>query len=494
MHYLLAIDQGTSSTLAIIYTLEGKLICTSQYPLTQYYPHPGWVEHDPEEIWQKTLTAICDVVSTVDLKDIIACGLTNQRETTVIWDKETGRCLAPAIVWQDRRTQDFCLTLAKHAQMIAAKTGLRPDPYFSASKLQWLLNSVPEAKALADQNRLAFGTIDSFLIGRLTGGKTHLTDITNASRTLLFNIHTQTWDDELLQLFAIPKSVLPTVCASDANFGVIKKEWFGAAIPITGVAGDQQAALIGQGCLSDGMVKATFGTGGFLLLNTGPKPIASQHKLLTTIAYRIQDKTVYGLEGSLYQAGTTIKWLRDELHLIELASDTEALARSLESNEGVYLVPSFTGLGAPHWLSTPGAAIIGLARTSNRAHFARAALECVCYQTRDVLSCMREDSGIPLSMLRVDGGMAANNWFLQFLASLCDLTVQRPHDLETTALGAAMLAAIGCGAIDSLESLQQHWQCEQQFIAEERGDMFETYYKGWQRALRMIKAGEDRAC
>ena len=489
MHYLLAIDQGTSSTRAMLYTLQGQVVCSSQYELAQFYPRPGWVDHDPEEIWQKTLTAIRDVVATVEVRQIVACGLTNQRETTLIWDKQTGHCLAPAIVWQDRRTQEFCFSLSAHTEMINAKTGLRPDSYFSASKLHWLLNHIPMARELAEQNRLAFGTVDSFLIWRLTGGRAHLTDVTNASRTLLFNIHTENWDEELLKLFSVPKSVLPQVLASDANFGAIKSDLLGVAIPITGVAGDQQAALVGQGCLSDGMVKATFGTGGFLLLNTGSKPVVSQHKLLTTIAYRIQGKTVYGLEGSVYQAGTTIKWLRDELQLIDVASDTEALAQSLESNEGVYLVPSFTGLGAPHWLSTPGAAIIGLARTSNRAHFARAALESVCYQTLDVLSCMREDSGIPLSLLRVDGGMAANQWFLQFLASLCGLVVQRPPNLETTALGAAMLAAIGFGAADSLESLQNNWICEKKFMAKSDSAVMAIYYEGWQRALRMVKAG-----
>lgn len=490
MHYLLAIDQGTSSTRAMLYTVQGKLISTSQYPLTQYYPHTGWVEHDPEEIWQKTLTAMREVITAVEPKQIIACGLTNQRETTLIWDKQTGQCLAPAIVWQDRRTQEFCLSLTEHREMIRTKTGLLPDPYFSASKLHWLLNHVPEAITLVEQNRLAFGTVDSFLIWRLTGGKSHLTDVTNASRTLLFNIHTQAWDEQLLKLFSIPEGILPEVCASDAHYGVINPELLGKAIPITGVAGDQHAALIGQGCLAEGMSKATFGTGGFLLLNTGSKPVVSKHKLLTTIAYRIQGKTVYGLEGSFYQAGTTVKWLRDELQLFTLASDTETLARSLDSNEGVYLVPSFTGLGAPHWLSTPGAAIIGLSRTSNRAHLARAALESVCYQTRDVLSCMREDSGMLLSLLRVDGGMATNQWFLQFLASLCGLVVQRPPGIETTALGAAMLAAIGCGAIDSLESLQKNWVYEKQFVAEGDTEKMEEYYLGWQRALRMLKAGD----
>ena len=489
MYYLLAIDQGTSSTRALLYTLQGQVMWSSQYQLTQFYPQTGWVEHDPEEIWQKTLTAIRDVVSNVDCRQIIACGVTNQRETTLIWDKKTGQCLAPAIVWQDRRTQLFCDTLDIHKAMINEKTGLVPDPYFSASKLHWLLAHVPEAKILLKKKRLAFGTVDSFLIWRLTGGEAHVTDVTNASRTLLFNIHTQHWDEQLLNLFSIPYSILPAVLASDAHFGVIKADWFGMAIPITGVAGDQQASLVGQGCLSDGMIKATFGTGGFLLLNTGDKPVVSKHKLLTTIAYKIQGKIAYGLEGSLYQAGTTVEWLRDELQLIQAASDTETLARSLKSNEGVYLVPSFTGLGAPHWLSTSGAAIVGLSRTSNRAHFARAALESVCYQTLDVLSCMREESGISIEQLRVDGGMAVNGWFLQFLASLCGLVVKRPYSIETTALGAAMIAGIGCGAIESLALVENGWVYEQQFMAESDFLVTEAAYKGWLRALRMVKAG-----
>ena len=483
MRYLLAIDQGTSSTRAMLYAVSGQLLCTSQYQITQFYPNPGWVEHDPEEIWQKTLSAIRDVVARITPAQIIACGLTNQRETTLIWDKQTGQCLSPAIVWQDRRTQAICTSLVMHTALIRSKTGLQLDPYFSASKLQWLLTHVPGARALAENNRLAFGTVDSFLMWRLTGGTVHATDITNASRTMLFNIHTHCWDEQLLTLFDIPATVLPAVHACDAMFGSIQRDVLGAAIPITGVAGDQQAALIGQGCFDEGMVKATFGTGGFLLLNTGSQPVDSKHQLLTTIAYQIQGKTTYGLEGSIYHAGTTVKWLRDELGLLTSASDTEAMAQSLEGNDGVYLIPAFTGLGAPHWLSTPGAAIIGLSRTSHRAHFARAALESVCYQTRDILDCMQEESRQPLTLLRVDGGMAANAWLLQFLASLCGLVVQRPHDIETTALGAAMLAAIGSGVVDSLATLQQRWVCEQQF---EPIDEREEDYKGWQRALLSV--------
>ncbi|RUQ95106.1 glycerol kinase GlpK [Legionella septentrionalis] len=489
MSYLLAIDQGTSSTRAALYSEEGILLHMSQYQLTQYYPHPGWVEQDPEEIWQKTLKAIRDVTAAVIGNEILACGITNQRETTVIWDKETGECLSRAIVWQDRRTQEFCLSLAEYAELLNRKTGLFPDPYFSATKLHWLLAHIPKARQLAKRNQLAFGTMDSFILWRLSGGKSHATDITNASRTLLFNITEQRWDEELLQLFAIPLSILPDVYACDAHFGIMDPKWLGAAIPITGMAGDQQAALIGQRCFEKGMIKATFGTGGFLLLNTGEAPVTSNHKLLTTIAYRIQGQTIYGLEGSLYQAGTTVKWLRDELKLFKHASDTEALAASLAGNDGVYLVPSFTGLGAPHWLNTNGALIVGLSRTSGSAHFARAALESVCYQTREVLACMRHDSSLGLLTLHVDGGMAANNWFLQFLASQCGLTVQRPHDIETTALGAAILAGIGCGVFNSLQALQQNWCGGKELRPENNKEKIESDYQGWQRALRMLKAG-----
>lgn len=489
MNYFLAIDQGTSSTRAMLYTLKGELVTTSQYPITQYYPHPGWVEHDPEEIWQKTLTAIRDVVSQVEIKQILSCGITNQRETTVLWNKRTGQCLAPAIVWQDRRTDEYCSSLSEYTSMIQEKTGLLPDPYFSASKLNWLLTNIPEARTLSSKGELAFGTIDSFLIWRMTNGAGHFTDSTNASRTMLFNIKNEQWDTDLLELFAIPESILPIVCASDSHFGVIDKQWLGFEIPINGVAGDQQAALIGQGCFEDGMVKATFGTGGFLLLNTGANPVHSRHKLLTTIAYKIKDRIAYGLEGSIYHAGTTVKWLRDEMKLISCSSETESLAQSLDGNDGVYLVSSFTGLGAPHWLSTSGAAILGLSRSTNRAHFARAALEGVCYQTREVLSCMREDSQLDLALLRVDGGMAVNQWFLQFLADQCQLNVQKPKDIETTAKGAAILAAIGYGAFDSIASLRNAWDVEKEFQPHRDIHQVESDFKGWKRALNMVKAG-----
>ncbi|HAT1819888.1 TPA: glycerol kinase GlpK [Legionella pneumophila] len=488
MNYILAIDQGTSSTRAMIYTLKGDLIANSQYPLTQYYPNLGWVEHDPEEIWQKTLNAMRDVVSQVQGKTILCCGLTNQRETTLIWNKKTGECLSPAIVWQDRRTEEFCFSLSECSSMIQEKTGLLPDPYFSASKLNWLLKNNSQAQSLVHQGDLAFGTIDSFLIWRMTKGARHVTDITNASRTMLFNIHHEKWDKQLLELFSIPESTLPEVHSSDSHFGVIDKEWLGVEIPITGTAGDQQAALIGQGCFDRGMVKATFGTGGFLLLNTGDKPVFSKHKLLTTIAYKIKEKTIYGLEGSIYHAGTTVKWLRDEMKLISHSGETETLAQSLDSNNGVYLVSSFTGLGAPHWLLISGSAIVGVSRSTNRAHFARAALEGVCYQTRDVLTCMREDGQQDLTLLRADGGMAVNQWFLQFLADQCQLTIQKPKDIETTAKGAAVLAAVGYGLFDSISSVNKIWDVEREFQPSREKAVVEKDFRGWLEALAMVKA------
>ncbi|GGI77893.1 glycerol kinase GlpK [Legionella impletisoli] len=487
MKYILAIDEGTSSTRARLYTLKGRLVKSSQYLLTQYYPKQGWVEHDPEEIWQKTIAAIHDVTESIHTKDILTCGITNQRETTLIWDKQTGKCLSNALVWQDRRTEEFCRSLSALSETIVRKTGLMPNSYFSGSKLRWLLNEIPEANTLAQQGRLAFGTIDSFLIWRLTNGKSHVTDVTNASRTLLYNIFEHNWDEDLLRLFEIPYSLLPEVLDCDGDFGCIASDILPNNIPITGVAGDQQAALVGQRCFKEGMIKATYGTGGFLLLNTGVNPVLSKHQLLTTVAYRMNNKMAYGLEGSFYQAGTTVKWLRDQLKLISHAAETESLARSLSSNEGVYLIPSFTGLGAPHWLSVNGAMITGLSLSSNAAHFARAALECVCYQTHDILRSMRDDSGLDLSLLRVDGGMSENSWFLQFLASQVNALVQRPHDVETTALGAALLAAIGANLVDPLEGFEENHSFEREFSPSDDCDSAQKDYEGWLNTLSLLK-------
>ncbi|WP_131783423.1 glycerol kinase GlpK [Legionella gresilensis] len=485
--YLLAIDQGTSSTRAMIYTPFGQLIAVSQYALTQFYPEKGWVEHCPEEIWTKTVKAIKDVTAQIDTKRLLACGITNQRETTLVWNKQTGECLYPAIVWQDRRTEAFCSPLDR--TYIKERTGLFPDPYFSASKLNWLLKNCSQARTLAARNQLAFGTIDTFLLWRLTHGKVHATDVTNASRTLLFNIFKQDWDEDLLNLFEVNANLLPDVKPCDAYFGVIDKELFGFSVPITGIAGDQQAALIGQRCLEDGMVKATYGTGAFLLMNTGLQPIHSTN-LITTVAYKIKDQLAYGLEGSLYHAGTIIKWLRDEMKLLSSATESELLASSLKDNEGVYLVPSFTGLGAPYWLSSAGALVVGLTRTSSRAHFARAALESVCYQTRQVLQCMEDDSKIKTAILRVDGGMTINRWLLQFLATQCQLTVQRPKDIETTAQGAALIAALGCGELGSIAEIKQSWQCEDEYLPEDHYQQIERNFKGWLKAINMLVLNE----
>lgn len=487
MDCLLAIDQGTSSTRAMLFSVEGECLAQSQYPLTQYYPHPGWVEHCPEEIWQKTLTAARDVMIQVSAT-VVACGITNQRETAVMWDRDTGECLGRAIVWQDRRTQAYCESLREHQDMVCKKTGLLLDPYFSATKLRWMLDNIPNARTMAAQGRLAFGTMDTFLIWRFTGGKSHVTDVTNASRTMMYHLVNHDWDVDLLRLFDIPASVLPQVLSCDAYFGEIESHFLAQTIPITGVAGDQQASLIGQGGFTSGMVKATYGTGGFLLLNTGKQPVHSKNRLLTTIAYEIQGQTVYGLEGSLYHAGTTIKWLRDEMKLITSADETEGLASSLDSNDGVYLLPSFTGLGAPHWLAVHGAMIIGLSRATTRAHFARAALESVCYLTQDVLQCMQQESAVDLSVLRVDGGMTANLWFLQFLAEQCGVIVQRPKQIETTAYGVAMLAAIGCGLVSSTDDLQKRWCWQKQYEPTVDRSQANKNYIGWNQALRSLRA------
>jgi len=425
-----------------------------------------------------------DVANQINQQKIVACGITNQRETTVLWNKQTGECLYNAIVWQDRRTQAFCNTLGERKEWIKSKTGLMPDPYFSATKIRWILDTVPQARELARKEQLAFGTMDSFLLWRLTQGDVHYTDITNASRTLLYNIFNQEWDEELLDFFEIPRSILPQVKACDRHFGSICSEAVNFSVPITAIAGDQQAALIGQRCFSSGMVKATYGTGGFLLMNTGDKAIASDN-LLTTIAYQIDGKVAYGLEGSLYQAGTTVKWLRDELKMISSSAETEELAKSLISNEGVFLLPSFTGLGAPHWINTAGAAIVGLSRTSNRAHFARAALESVCYLTRELLECMSQDSQLDLALLRVDGGMAANNWMLQFLANQCALRIEKPFDIETTAQGIALLASLHISN-ETLESLQKSWRCAHYFLPEKSAQS-EIDFAGWKNAVKMLK-------
>ena len=488
--YLLAIDQGTTNSRAIVFTREGRIVSQHEIPLKQYYPKEGWVEQNPDEMWSNTLECCRDALKKKELlpKDIAAVGISNQRETTIIWDRNTGKPLYPAIVWQDRRTASLCKELMTHAisNQLQEKTGLLLDPYFSATKIMWLLDNVPDARKRAVRGELAFGTVDSFLLWRLTNGKTHATDATNASRTLLFNIHTQTWDNDILTALNIPAAILPIVLDSSAHFGDIDKSFLGEKIPITGIAGDQQAATVGQACFTSGMVKSTYGTGCFMLLNTGDSVIYSKNRLLSTVAYRLNGKVTYGLEGSIFSAGVTIKWLRDTLKLISSASETEALAKSIPDTQGVYLVPGFTGLGAPYWDPDARGALLGLTRNSGVEQIARAALEAVCYQTRDLLTAMRSDSGTTLAVLRVDGGMTANNWLLQFLADILNIEVERPVCIETSALGAAFLAGLQIGFYQSLEEIASLGKTDAHFIPTMPTEQREHLYTGWQRAIARV--------
>jgi glycerol kinase len=488
--FILAIDQGTTSSRAMIFNHEGKPIHQHQIELTQHFPQNGWVEHDPEEIWRTTLTCCRKVITDASLRaaDISAIGISNQRETTVIWDRKTGKPIYPAIVWQDRRTADYCQLLIRQGmgEKIQHKTGLLLDPYFSASKIKWILQHVEGARAKAINGELAFGTIDTYLLWQLTGGKQHATDATNASRTSLFNIHTQMWDEELLDLFGVPKSLLPMVLDNCAHFGRTDPHVFGHEISITGMAGDQQAATVGQACFQSGMVKSTYGTGCFVLLNTGEKAIRSNNRLLTTIAYRINGKVTYGLEGSIFVAGAAVQWLRDALHLIKSAAETQTLAASVENTGGVYLIPAFTGLGAPYWDPQARGALLGLTRDTHIAHIVRATLEAVCYQTRDLMGAMISDSAHALQTLRVDGGMAANDWLLQFLTDILHVEVERPRCIETSALGAAFLAGLGAGIYSSLAEISQLWQADKSFVPSMPSEKREALYAGWRKAINRI--------
>lgn len=488
--YLLAIDQGTTSSRAIIFTREGALICYHQIDLKQSYPKEGWVEQDPDEIWNNTVECCQKAINKAKLtaKDIAAIGISNQRETTIVWDKESGKPIYPAIVWQDRRTADLCQEMMQHKihAQLQEKTGLLLDPYFSATKIVWILDHVPQARQRAEKGELLFGTVDTFLLWRLTKGKSHVTDATNASRTLLFNIKTQQWDNDILNAFNIPSAILPRVLDSSAHFGDTDETLFGAKIPITGVAGDQQAALVGQVCFKPGMVKATYGTGCFMVLNTGSEVVYSKNKLLSTIAYRLNNKVVYGLEGSIFCAGVTVKWLRDTLKLIKTADETEKLAKSIPDTGGVYLVPGFTGLGAPYWDPHARGALMGLTRGSGVEHIARAALEAVCYQTRDLLDAMVQDSHTALQTLRVDGGMTVNNWLLQFLSDMLNVIVQRPLCIETSALGAVFLAGLHVGVYKNLDEITQLWQANATFNPQMLQTQREHFYHGWQQAIAKV--------
>jgi glycerol kinase len=488
--YILAIDQGTTSSRAIVFDGERKIAGVGQKEFTQHFPQDGWVEHDPEEIWESVVWSIRTALDAakVGAGDIAAIGITNQRETVVIWDRATGEPIHNAIVWQDRRTAAYCAELkaAGHEAMVTEHTGLLLDPYFSGTKVKWLLDHVAGARARAEKGELAFGTVDSFLIWRLTGGKVHATDATNASRTLLYNIGTNHWDDGLCALLGVPKAILPEVkdCADD--YGTADAGLFGAAIPILGAAGDQHAATIGQACFAPGMLKSTYGTGCFALLNTGAEKVPSKNRLLTTIAYRLDGKTTYALEGSIFIAGAAVQWIRDGLKLVKQASETGPLARSADPSQNVYMVPAFVGLGAPWWDAEARGAIYGLTRNTGPAEIAKAALEAVSYQTRDLLDAMRKDwqGGAADTVLRVDGGMVASDWTMQFLADILDAPVDRPTILETTALGAAWLAGMKAGVWPGMEEFAKSWARDRRFEPQMDAETRKAKIAGWDDAVR----------
>lgn len=490
--YILAIDQGTTSSRAIIFDRFGVQHAVHQIPFQQQFPHDGWVEHDPHDIWQTTYQCCQQVLSQVS-GQVAALGISNQRETTVLWERQSGRPVYNAIVWQDRRTAAYCQELARDtriAKLISEKTGLLIDPYFCVTKLRWLFDNNPSLKQQAERGELAFGTIDTYLLWQLTDGDVHATDVTNASRTLLFNIHTQTWDKELLALFDIPSSILPEVRDSNARFGVTARHVFGVEIPVTGIAGDQQAALIGQVCFNSGMAKCTYGTGCFVVVNTGDQPVSSCNRLLTTIAYRINGVTHYALEGSSFVAGAAIKWLRDALHLFEKASDSEALAKSVTDMQGVYLVPAFTGLGAPYWDPNARGALLGLTRDTSIAQIVRAALEAVCYQTYDLLKAMQADFHQAIDCLRVDGGMVANNWLIQFLSDILNVRVQRPTVIETSALGAAYLAGLGIGLYASMDDICSNWQLDTTCKPHMEASTRQHLLAGWDDSIKRVMSNK----
>lgn len=496
--YMMSLDQGTTSSRCILFDRTGTICSVAQKEFEQYYPQPGWVEHDPMEIWASQVSVMSEAMNKIGAspEQIHGIGITNQRETTIVWERRTGKPVYPAIVWQCRRTSDRIdhLVAEQKTEMIREKTGLVPDAYFSATKIQWILEHVPGAKQKARDGELLFGTVDSWLIWKLTGGRVHVTDYTNASRTMLFNIHTLEWDRELLAYFDIPEAMLPKVMPSSYVYGKTDPEIAGGAIPIAGIAGDQQAALFGQCCFGPGEVKNTYGTGCFLLMNTGTQAVRSEHGLVTTIAATASGEIQYALEGSVFVAGAAIQWLRDELWMIRSASETEALCSSVENAGGAYLVPAFTGLGAPYWNQYARGTVVGLTRGVSRAHFVRAAVESLAYQVHDVLEAMEQDSGYVIKTLKADGGASANNFLLQFQADILDAQVDRPGCIETTALGAAYLAGLATGYWKDQEEIRANWQLQRRF----RPSMGETdrrsKLKGWKRAVRCALAwAEDDA-
>jgi glycerol kinase len=492
MPYVLALDQGTTSSRAIVFDHNAAVVAVGQQEFPQIFPRPGWVEHDPNEIWTTQIAVATEALGRAHLRprDIVAIGITNQRETTVVWDRETGVPVYNAIVWQDRRTADFCDRLKRdgHEGVIRDRTGLVIDAYFSGSKVAWILENVPGARARAEAGKLAFGTIDSWLVWQLTSDSTHITDVSNASRTMLFNIHTRRWDEELLKLLGVPASMLPEVRPSSEVYGRVSTTLGVGGVPIAGIAGDQQAALFGQMCVSPGLTKNTYGTGCFLLQNTGEQPVASQNRLLSTVAWQVGGgKTMYALEGSVFIGGAVVQWLRDGLGIIRTSSDVTALAASVTDHGGVYVVPAFAGLGAPHWDPYARGLIVGITRGTTAAHIARAAVESIAFQVADLLDAVRDDSGIDLTELRVDGGAAANDALLQFQADLLGVAVVRPRVTETTALGAAYLAGLAVGFWDSTEALSRHWQVDRRFEPSQSPSHVEARRAEWREALNRSK-------
>ncbi|MDD5892146.1 MAG: glycerol kinase GlpK [Bacteroidales bacterium] len=485
--YILALDQGTSSSRAIVFDRKGTPVAVSQKEFTQYFPQPGWVEHNPMEIWSSQAAVIAEAISSIGIngKNLAAIGITNQRETTIVWDARTGAPVYNAIVWQDRRTSEYCDSLKDQGltDFIRSKTGLIIDAYFSATKIRWILENVPGARSRAEAGELRFGTVDSWLVWMLTGGDVHVTDVSNASRTMLFNIHSLKWDEELLDLFGIPSSMMPQVKSSSEIYGHTRTTLFAHKVPVAGIAGDQQAALFGQMCIEPGSVKNTYGTGCFLLMNSGTKPILSKNSLLTTIAWKIGDTVNYALEGSIFVAGSVVQWLRDGLGIINSSSEVEALAASVPDNGGVYFVPALTGLGAPYWDQYAKGCISGLTRGTTAAHIARAALEGIAFQTMDIVEAMKRDAGVDLKELKVDGGASRNNLLMQFQANVLSTNVIRPKVTETTALGAAYLAGLAVGYWESIEAVKQQWQEDVLFSPTISVDEAAALREGWKEAV-----------
>ncbi|MGB5418451.1 glycerol kinase GlpK [Algibacter sp.] len=489
--YILALDQGTTSSRAIVFDKKGTIISVAQKEFTQYFPKPGWVEHDPNEIWSTQAGVAAEAIAKkgLNVENIAAIGITNQRETVLVWDKNTGKPVYNAIVWQDKRTSDYCDELKSkgHEKSVREKTGLVIDSYFSGTKVKWILDNVEGARKKAEAGDLILGTIDTWLIWNFTKGEQHVTDVTNASRTLMFNINTMDWDDELLDLLTIPKSMLPEVKQSSEVYGHTNSTFYDTKIPISGIAGDQQAALFGQMCTKKGMVKNTYGTGCFMLMNIGKTPKVSKNNLLTTVAWKINNKTTYAFEGSIFIAGAVVQWLRDSLKIIRNSSDVEALAKSVEDSDGVYFVPAFAGLGAPHWNQKAQGTIFGLTRGSTDAHIARAALEAIAFQTMDVLKAMESDSGISIKELRVDGGATVNNMLMQFQADVLNTTTVRPKIVETTAMGAAFLAGLAVGYWKNAEEIQEIWQTDASFNPTGERKNIDEKIKGWYKAINALE-------